>query len=266
MRLPLLAISLLASTIIFLPASAQKLPADAFKDVPTTSWAYHSLDDLSKKGIFTGYPDGTFDGHRALTRYEFGVALARTLASVQAALGRMSVGEAPLLAPPAATTQGALFRAIVRKYNVRCPKWEDGAVLCRLVREFSPELRLLGHDTGRINLAPLEPPSAETLVPARPVDETKRQRDGRGRARREWKEGQVYLDGGGCNAWGDDPLLGIPWRASGPQPEAYLQETAAHNDEVFRLTLERGWPPNSRRRSTEPAPVRSKPIPARIGN
>jgi hypothetical protein len=54
-----------------------------FADVPTDHWAYDAVNELAALGIFNGYPDQTFGGKRALTRYEFAVALQRMLQDVQ---------------------------------------------------------------------------------------------------------------------------------------------------------------------------------------
>lgn len=59
------------------PAFAQG--GGPFADVPTDHWAYQSVDRLQREGIVIGYPDGTYGGRRAMTRYEFAVAIARLL-------------------------------------------------------------------------------------------------------------------------------------------------------------------------------------------
>ena len=60
-------------------ANAQAAP---FLDTPTNHWAYEAVQDLAKKGIVIGYPDGTYGGKRPMTRYEFAVALDRALRTV----------------------------------------------------------------------------------------------------------------------------------------------------------------------------------------
>jgi len=41
-------------------------------DVQPSDWAYQALQDLVERyGCIAGYPDGTFQGQSALTRYEF---------------------------------------------------------------------------------------------------------------------------------------------------------------------------------------------------
>ena len=50
-----------------------------FPDVPENHWAYEYLDDLQKRGVIEGYPNGQFMGDRAMTRYEFAAMLDRAL-------------------------------------------------------------------------------------------------------------------------------------------------------------------------------------------
>ena len=50
-----------------------------FADVPADHWAYSAVDTLQRAGIVIGYPDRTYGGKRAMTRYEFAVAIARLL-------------------------------------------------------------------------------------------------------------------------------------------------------------------------------------------
>jgi CubicO group peptidase (beta-lactamase class C family) len=42
-----------------------------FKDVPTTSWAFAAVADLSARGLVTGYADGKFHPNNAVTRAEY---------------------------------------------------------------------------------------------------------------------------------------------------------------------------------------------------
>ena len=50
-----------------------------FPDVPENHWAYRYVEDLQKRGIIEGYPDGNFAGSRSMTRYEFAAMLDRAL-------------------------------------------------------------------------------------------------------------------------------------------------------------------------------------------
>ncbi|MCI6407018.1 S-layer homology domain-containing protein [Veillonella caviae] len=50
-----------------------------FPDVPENHWAYDYVEDLAKKGLLVGYPDGEFKGDRTMTRYEFAAVMYRAL-------------------------------------------------------------------------------------------------------------------------------------------------------------------------------------------
>ena len=68
--------------IAFLTSSA--LAAPLFPDVPENHWARDAVADLAAKGILEGYPDGTFKGDRAATRWELAMAMQRFLAKMEA--------------------------------------------------------------------------------------------------------------------------------------------------------------------------------------
>ncbi len=101
--------------VVLVLALALPVLANPFVDVPLNHWAYDAVQSLAAKGIFIGYPDGTFGGNRAMTRYEFAMAAARGLAYME-----QRIDEAGF------ATQ------------------EDVAMLEKLVQEFADELRLLG--------------------------------------------------------------------------------------------------------------------------
>lgn len=61
------AISVVLGAAMVTPAFAQR---DNFPDVADTHWASEAVQRLKKEGIITGYPDGTFQGKRMMTRYE----------------------------------------------------------------------------------------------------------------------------------------------------------------------------------------------------
>jgi Carbohydrate-selective porin, OprB family/S-layer homology domain len=91
-------------------------------DVQPTDWAFQALQSLVERyGVIAGYPDGTYRGNRALTRYEFAAGL-------NAALDRVN----ELIA-------AGLADAVTR---------EDLATLQRLQEEFSAELATL---RGRVD-------------------------------------------------------------------------------------------------------------------
>lgn len=54
------------------------------QDVQPTDWAYEALRSLVERyGCIAGYPDGTFRGNRALTRYEFAAGLSACLQQIE---------------------------------------------------------------------------------------------------------------------------------------------------------------------------------------
>jgi len=65
---------------ISVPQLVTKANAQAnaeYVDTRRDHWAYDAINKLSRAGIIEGYSDGTFRGNRAMTRYEFAVAIAR---------------------------------------------------------------------------------------------------------------------------------------------------------------------------------------------
>ena len=57
-------------------------------DVQPTDWAFQALQSLVERyGCIAGYPDGTFRGDRALTRYEFAAGLNACLDQILAQVG-----------------------------------------------------------------------------------------------------------------------------------------------------------------------------------
>ena len=91
-------------------------------DVQPTDWAFQALQSLVERyGCIAGYPDGTYRGNRALTRFEFA-------AGVNACLDRIT----------------ELLQAAIQDGVTR----EDLAILQRLQEEFSAELVIL---RGRVD-------------------------------------------------------------------------------------------------------------------
>lgn len=96
---------------------AQVTSVSQLSDVQPTDWAFQSLQSLVERyGCIAGYPDGTYRGNRALTRYEFA-------AGVNSCLDRINE----------LITAGT--DELVQK--------EDLATLQRLQEEFSAELATL---------------------------------------------------------------------------------------------------------------------------
>ena len=61
----------------------------SFPDVPENHWAYEAVSKLAGNGIIKGYPDGTFQGDRAMTRYEFASMLYRAMQNGDTVDGRL---------------------------------------------------------------------------------------------------------------------------------------------------------------------------------
>lgn len=66
----------------------------SFKDVPVNHWAYDAVNELSKLGIVSGMPDGTFQGNQAMTRYQVAVALYRLMQNIQDRIDKAISGSA----------------------------------------------------------------------------------------------------------------------------------------------------------------------------
>ncbi len=101
-------------------------------DVSPGDWAYEALRSLVERyGCIAGYPDGTFRGNRALTRYEFAAGLNACLNQVERLI--------------ATATEGFVRR-------------EDLETLQRLITEFQTELTTLGTrvDTLEARVATVE--------------------------------------------------------------------------------------------------------------
>ncbi|HLP92358.1 MAG TPA: iron uptake porin [Nostocaceae cyanobacterium] len=92
-----------------------------FSDVQPTDWAFQALQSLVERyGCIAGYPNGTFRGNRALTRYEFAAGLNACLDRVNELIAAAGGGVSA----------------------------EDLAALQRLQEEFSAELATL---RGRVD-------------------------------------------------------------------------------------------------------------------
>jgi hypothetical protein len=146
-KLALLAGIALALCLVGRPAYAQA--QGPFADVPTDHWAYDAVNELAALGIFNGYPDSTFGGKRALTRYEFAVALQRMLQDVQRRIDAIkgggpgqpgTVGPRGPAGPPGAGADPEQLRRLQQAVET----------LQRLAREFGDTLATLGTDVDQL--------------------------------------------------------------------------------------------------------------------
>lgn len=78
------------------PASntmAQVTSVSQLSDVQPTDWAFQALQSLVERyGCIAGYPDGTYKGNRALTRYEFAAGLNACLDRVNELIAAGTTG------------------------------------------------------------------------------------------------------------------------------------------------------------------------------
>lgn len=70
------------AVMLIMVMMAPAMAAPLFGDVPASHWAKDAIASLAAKGLIEGYPDGTFKGDRATTRYEMAMIVARLLAKV----------------------------------------------------------------------------------------------------------------------------------------------------------------------------------------
>lgn len=70
------------------PAMTQVTSVSQLSDVQPTDWAFQALQSLVERyGAIAGYPDGTFRGNRAMTRYEFAAGLNTALDRINELIG-----------------------------------------------------------------------------------------------------------------------------------------------------------------------------------
>ncbi len=93
-----------------LPAAAQKA---AFPDTSANHWAYEYVQDLAAKGYIKGYPDGTFQGRRALSRYEMATVIDR----IAQTLGDLQTKVAAIPTAPVTPTGQPVTQADLDKVN-----------------------------------------------------------------------------------------------------------------------------------------------------
>jgi hypothetical protein len=77
------AVAVLLACVAFAVVPA-RVRATPFADVPANHWAYQAIASLAADGLIDGYPDGSFNGDRPLTRYEMAAIVARALAKLDA--------------------------------------------------------------------------------------------------------------------------------------------------------------------------------------
>ncbi len=88
----------LAMILVFGIAGTTFAKVNPFSDVPVNHWSYESVSMLAKAGIVDGYVDGSFRGHRTLTRYEMAQIVANAMtksdradAQMKAAIDKLAI-------------------------------------------------------------------------------------------------------------------------------------------------------------------------------
>ncbi len=74
-----------AASMFMFSMTLPSVAAPLFPDVPDNHWAKDAVAALAAKGLVEGYPDGTFKGDRAATRWETAMIVARLLAKMEQA-------------------------------------------------------------------------------------------------------------------------------------------------------------------------------------
>ena len=157
----LLAAAAIAPAVVAptLVSSAHAQDRAEFSDVPTTHWAYPALNKLAAAGILEGYPPtGNYIGQRAMTRYEFAVAIARILDRFPTAAEPFNPAE----------INAAISALNTRIDGLRQPditKAEVNDLIAALRREFADELARLG---ARVNVLETRLDAVENRVAAPP--------------------------------------------------------------------------------------------------
>jgi hypothetical protein len=76
--------ALIVAAVLALALAPARLVATPLADVPASHWAYAAIAALAADGLIDGYPDGSFNGDRPLTRYEMAAIVARVIARIEA--------------------------------------------------------------------------------------------------------------------------------------------------------------------------------------
>lgn len=135
---------------VAVPCFAQHNPAET---VPFDHWAYDAVQRLVDEGIIIGYPDGTFRGNRAMTRYEFAMAISRLLDVLpKGTAGAGSAGPAGPAGPQGpAGPAGAMGSKGEMGPAGPAGKMDEAqieALVKRLMDEFKDELAALSADVA----------------------------------------------------------------------------------------------------------------------
>jgi len=96
-----------------------------FRDVPGDHFAYSAIEKLAEAGVLQGVDEGRFKGRRLMTRYDFAVVIAKTLAHIK---GLTSPDKTADLSPEISLIMSSLsveFRDELDKLGVRLDTLEE---------------------------------------------------------------------------------------------------------------------------------------------
>ena len=122
-----------------LAVAAPSFAQGPFADVPIDHWAYEAVSQLQDHGIIIGYPDGTFGGKRAMTRYEFAMAISRAIPVIADMIPKMPGATGPSEAQIKQWIDDAVK-------GIKIPEAQDVSNLNKLINEFKDELVQIGVD------------------------------------------------------------------------------------------------------------------------
>lgn len=122
-----------------LAVAAPSFAQGPFADVPIDHWAYEAVSQLQDHGIIIGYPDGTFGGKRAMTRYEFAMAISRAIPVIADMVPKVSGATGPSEAQIKQWIDDAVK-------GIKMPEGQDLSNLNKLINEFKDELVQIGVD------------------------------------------------------------------------------------------------------------------------
>jgi hypothetical protein len=71
-------------TILAALVASGMVSAQSFPDIPSGHWAGDAVEEIADLGIVIGFPDGTFRGNEAFTRYQSALVISRLLAVIDA--------------------------------------------------------------------------------------------------------------------------------------------------------------------------------------
>lgn len=95
-----------------LPVGASEMP---FPDVPEEHWAYEAVAEIAEAGLVIGYPDGTYKGAQAMTRYEMAMVAQRTLVKLQELMAKTAESDELLNQQILEVNEGLVLSARARK-------------------------------------------------------------------------------------------------------------------------------------------------------